>query len=1519
MAARVNVKFAVALAAGIVLIGGAAITIAYVALNKTGDEYVDRGDAALAAGDIESAAESYERAVGHDRTRLDWLEKWRSTLIQLTPETMVDYERSYNRHYLGILEQMAVLEPFNAERQRDLLEAQFNRAQTLFPGRAGSWQQLAELAGQRIERLGDDPEAQRLRRYRGLSTLNQMRLTDVEPRLRDRALEDLQAAAAADPTDVESARGVVLWRLIQWKQAFLDRREAEARRLERDLDEALAAFGERFPEHSEFPLTALEVSVEKAVIREPNEIAKRASLRELVGQEAAVVEAFRRADPAEIESGQLARLNLAMRIIEAPNRGSAMLELVDRASSAQDVTPRLVQLRTEMLAALGRYDEAIEAIEAYLEEPIRPVSLTGLMQRYFRPAALQSLAEYALAQWEQATDAEAKEASLAKAKLALGELRETARAGEESVPAITVRAKLAQAEERTLEAVRLYTELVEKYGQTDSATRWRLGQSLMEAGQLGAAKQQIQLVLEEDPTDLRAMLTLADIHARLKEDEQARALVAAARELHPNLGALDEVERRLERILERDPEVESLRAAISQSRELRRSNTEADLATAEQLLRAELEDRPDNPALFVELVHVATQRGELGEARRLASQALAANPNNPTLQRLRRSLDFDDPFEASAAVIAESDMTEAQKLVRRARLASSYGREEIEAEAIAALRADHVRDAEALELLFEHALRSGDMDEARRLVDIAAEINADQANGLIYQGRRQMVEGRYEAAVQTLRQAAEIFPFSSELLMLLGRAELELGMVGDGLRTLRRAHEAKPDDARIAFSYATTLTELQRWDEALSVLRSAIDFSPLNLQLRNTWLDLEEKVGDRQTALNERLAMRERYPSNRRNSLALASLLIKESRFDEAEALLGELESSERTVRTATMRARLLAVRDGVDAGRRALSDFLASNEGEVQDASAVVGLADFLFEFDRPDAALEVLEDSRELQSAEALEIDRRLGDYFFNAGDLERSLGYYERLHEAFPGDDRISLRLAEAYGKLERFDEAEAVLATVEDAAENVTAVLIRARAAAAQGRARDARALFDRAVELKPNDPLPFLQRARYNAQDEDQFNDALSDVDRAIRLQPEMITARRMKAEMLASRGRTSEAVSELRRAVQAAPENDELRSLLLQLFVNTGDFASAISFADRTVRDRDGDLYWVRLAGDLSARAAEVTNDPVRRGELWSQAASRYSQLFEEDPSDQIAMRLANALLLQRGPDPARALAIVDGMDDDMFGMGNIQILRARALHALGRDGEAEEAAAASLATVGDDLELRVWFQQLDQMLGSAIEAGRFAEELSPPSGLENTYELQLVTRLASDASRSAELLSRLEAIEGELARPSDETELLRHRGRMLFARGEYVDSAATFERAQELRPDDLEFNNNLAYLRTTFLDDPEGAVEPAERAAQLAPQNAAVLDTLGWVYYRTGQLAEAQRALQSARQYATSPAEHIPVELHLGYVFLERGDRAQAQRMYQSARERLADAPGIGAVYSDQLETLRQRLEEAE
>jgi tetratricopeptide (TPR) repeat protein len=97
---------------------------------------------------------------------------------------------------------------------------------------------------------------------------------------------------------------------------------------------------------------------------------------------------------------------------------------------------------------------------------------------------------------------------------------------------------------------------------------------------------------------------------------------------------------------------------------------------------------------------------------------------------------------------------------------------------------------------------------------------------------------------------------------------------------------------------------------------------------------------------------------------------------------------------------------------------------------------------------------------------------------------------------------------------------------------------------------------------------------------------------------------------------------------------------------------------------------------------------------------------------------------------------------------------------------------------------------------------------------------------------------------------------------------------------------------NNLAYALA--LDDTDQALRLAQKALEVAPDNATVQDTMGWVYYRKGNYSTAVNYLKTAVGKEPTPRR----EFHLAMSYLKSGAQDVGQKMLQEALQQDPNLP---------------------
>ena len=131
-----------------------------------------------------------------------------------------------------------------------------------------------------------------------------------------------------------------------------------------------------------------------------------------------------------------------------------------------------------------------------------------------------------------------------------------------------------------------------------------------------------------------------------------------------------------------------------------------------------------------------------------------------------------------------------------------------------------------------------------------------------------------------------------------------------------------------------------------------------------------------------------------------------------------------------------------------------------------------------------------------------------------------------------------------------------------------------------------------------------------------------------------------------------------------------------------------------------------------------------------------------------------------------------------------------------------------------------------------------------------------------------------------------EESSLLYTRAMIADKRNDLAQLEKDLQLIIQREPNNAMALNALGYTladRTERLDE---ARQLIEQAHQLEPNDAAITDSLGWVYYRLGDLQTAERLLREA--YSAFPDAEVAA--HLGEVLWQLGKHKQAQQIWNQA-----------------------------
>ncbi len=363
---------------------------------------------------------------------------------------------------------------------------------------------------------------------------------------------------------------------------------------------------------------------------------------------------------------------------------------------------------------------------------------------------------------------------------------------------------------------------------------------------------------------------------------------------------------------------------------------------------------------------------------------------------------------------------------------------------------------------------------------------------------------------------------------------------------------------------------------------------------------------------------------------------------------------------------------------------------------------------------------------------------------------------------------------------------------------------------------------------------------------EEFPLAEQQVDRLLVLQPGSQKAMVLKANILRRLGKNDEALAVYRQAVDAAPKDSSLR------------------------------LGYARMLVDA---------------ERLPQAREQFHILGKQLP-DNADVAYAEGLLAMQANDLVQAekyfqrlLKLGQREDEAAFALGQIAEARGNTDDALN------------------------WYEQvsggnnyMDAMIRAAVlingkqglaAARDYLHQVEP-----QTSEQALRLRLAEgEMLRDANQLQEAAAVyDSALQEFPDNPDLLYARA-MNAERMDRIDLLERDLRAILKRdPNNVQALNALGYTLADRTDRYKEAFDLINKAYKLRSDDAAIIDSMGWVSYRLGQMETAEKYLRAAltKQYDAE------IAAHLGEVLWQEGKKEEGQRVWQEALKRFPDSPEL-------------------
>jgi tetratricopeptide (TPR) repeat protein len=452
--------------------------------------------------------------------------------------------------------------------------------------------------------------------------------------------------------------------------------------------------------------------------------------------------------------------------------------------------------------------------------------------------------------------------------------------------------------------------------------------------------------------------------------------------------------------------------------------------------------------------------------------------------------------------------------------------------------------------------------------------------------------------------------------------------------------------------------------------------------------------------------------------------------------------------------------------------------------------------------------------------------------------------------------------------------------------------------------------------------------------------------------PSSLMARRMLASVLVRSGKLDEASEELVKLLKADEAHSAQNFIQIdQMLAGYPDKAAALKLLRELAQPypRVAEAHWgiaqlAQAAGDGELALNEVRQARHLRPK-WDMAASLEALLLQKNEPQkgldvlrsylshypdarEIRLQYARALLDQKQYKPAReefqhmadenpdnpemayAIALISlQMNDLKSAEKELQVALSKGKkdqdtvqYYLGQLSEAKKNPDEALAFYREVKGGEYWVVAQIRIAYLLSQRGQFSEArqlLQHAQGTDNQQRVQLVmaeAQLLRDANQFDEAY---QVLNKALEKLPNHTDLLYDTAMMADKVGKQDVFEQLMRRLIKLKPDHAQAYNALGYGLLERNERIPEAMKLVEKALQLAPDDASIMDSVGWGYYRSGKLDESVKMLRRAYTSNANPE----IAAHLGEVLWMRGDKAEAKKIWQDSLKENAGNEELQAV----------------
>ncbi len=496
-----------------------------------------------------------------------------------------------------------------------------------------------------------------------------------------------------------------------------------------------------------------------------------------------------------------------------------------------------------------------------------------------------------------------------------------------------------------------------------------------------------------------------------------------------------------------------------------------------------------------------------------------------------------------------------------------------------------------------------------------------------------------------------------------------------------------------------------------------------------------------------------------------------------------------------------------------------------------------------------------------QSVEAQARLGAGFLAAGDEDLGIATLKDLLRSDPGYEQADILIVLNYLRTRQADEAVRAAEEYRDRnPESTTTYNLLGRAYAMAGRKDDARAAFQKALALRPDDPGANNSLAEFRLEEKD-FEAARNYYRRVLDKNPDHMQTLMKLAASFALEGREDEMFASLDRTLESHPRAMEPRLVKARYFIARGDLEKAgVEFNALTHDQKQHpDALFTQAGFELAAGRHNQALNTLEKLTRVRPNVSQYHYMKSKAYAGLGDLKQFTAEL-------ERAVEL----DPDHF-YAKLALTRLNLVTGSTKQFRKHLAELKAVAPDNHDV-MKLEVADAEQR-GDNARAERLLESL-----YKQAPTVGNVMALATHREKVGDAKGAVAVLDSWLQDHHDDVQV---RQKIAQVRGSSQDIDGAIEEYRaivNLDDDNIVALNNLAWY--LLERNPEEALVHAQKAFGLSPESSSVLDTLAMAQLATGRLAEARRTIDRALELSPDSPE---LQYHEVRIRASEGDRAGA------------------------------------